>query len=210
MEGPSRLDERTRVVLVDDNELFRRSTRRILDRLGFKVVGEASNGQEAVALTEKLRPDLILMDIEMPEMSGIEAARHIQNARPTPVVLVTAYDSMDLIREARDVGVAAYLVKPLDPHELERTVTIALARFEDWVALRQANEALAQRNEQLQNALAAIKTLRGLLPICAWCGRKIEAEDGTWVSLESYVQEHSEAEFTHGICPDCLSRLRPG
>ena len=109
-----------------------------------------------MALTEKLHPDLILMDIEMPEMSGIEAARHIQNARPTPVVLVTAYDSMDLIREARDVGVAAYLVKPLDPHELERTVTIALARFEDWMALRQANEELAKRNEQLQNALAAI------------------------------------------------------
>ena len=198
-----------RVLIVDDSELFRRSTCRILEVLGYDVVGEAQNGRQAVEKTLTLHPDLVLMDVEMPELSGIEAAREIQKCHPTPVVLLTAHDSLDLIHEARDAGVAAYLVKPLDPQEMQRIVTIALARFEDWVALRHANEQLAQRNGQLQKALKAIKTLRGLLPVCAWCGRKIQNEAGEWVSLEYYIESHSEAEFTHGICSECLQKLRP-
>ncbi len=204
------MGDRVRVLIVDDNELFRRSTSRIMDRLGYEVMGQAEDGRQAVALTTRLQPDLVLMDVEMPQMGGIEAARLIQQSQPTPVVLLTGHDSQELLREARDAGVAAYLVKPLDPDELRRTVVIALARFDDWVALRKANDELAERNDQLRKALAAIKTLRGLLPICAWCGRKIETETGQWVSLESYVVEHSEAEFTHGICPDCLTKMRAG
>ena len=198
-----------RVLIVDDSDLFRRSTSRILEVFGYKVVGEACNGRQAVLQTVELRPDLVLMDVEMPELSGIEAAREIQSHHPTPIVLLTAHDSLDLIHEARDAGVAAYLVKPLDPHEMQRIVTIALARFEDWMALRRANEELAQRNLELQKALGAIKTLRGLLPVCAWCGRKIQNEAGEWVSLENYIESHSEAEFTHGICLDCLQKLHP-
>jgi AmiR/NasT family two-component response regulator len=198
-----------RVLVVDDSELFRRSTCRILQVLGYNVLGEAENGRQAIEKTLELRPDLVLMDVEMPELSGIAAAREIQKTLPTPVVLLTAHDSLDVIREARDAGVAAYLVKPLDAQEMQRIVTIALARFDDWVALRRANEELAQRNAQLQKALQAIKTLRGLLPICAWCGRKIQNTDGEWVSLEHFIESHSEAEFTHGICTECLHRLRP-
>ena len=204
------MGDRVRVLIVDDNELFRRSTSRIMDRLGYEVMGQAEDGRQAVAQTIRLQPDLVLMDVEMPQMGGIEAARLIQQSQPTPVVLLTGHDSQELLREARDAGVAAYLVKPLDPDELRRTVVIALARFDDWVALRKVNDELAERNDQLRKALAAIKTLRGLLPICAWCGRKIETEQGQWVSLESYVVEHSEAEFTHGICPDCLQKMRMG
>ncbi len=202
------MDESLRILIVDDSELFRRSTRHILEMLGNEVVGEAEDGRGAITLTRELRPDLILMDIEMPHMSGIEAARLIQASHPTPVILLTAYNTADFIREARDAGVAAYLVKPLNPQELQRMMTIARARFEDWVALRHLNEELAERNAQLQKALKAIKTLRGLLPICAWCGRRIETEEGTWVSLESYIEAHSEAEFTHGICPTCLQKMR--
>jgi AmiR/NasT family two-component response regulator len=199
-----------RVLIVDDSELFRRSTSHILQVLGYEVLGEAENGRQAIEKTLTLRPDLVMMDVEMPELTGIEAAREIQQVHPTPVVLLTAHDSLDLIREARDAGVAAYLVKPLDAQEMQRTVTIALARFEDWVALRHANEELAERNAQLQKAVKAIKTLRGLLPVCAWCGRKIQNETGEWVSLESYIELHSEAEFTHGICSECIQKLRPG
>ncbi|MGC9520382.1 MAG: ANTAR domain-containing response regulator [Anaerolineae bacterium] len=204
------MDEALRILVVDDSELFRQSTHQILEMLGNEVVGEAGNGREAIAMTQELQPDLILMDIEMPQMSGIEAARRIQMSHPTPVVLLTAYNTPDFLREARDAGVAAYLVKPLNPEELQRMMLIARARFEDWMTLRRLNEELAERNVQLQKALKAIKTLRGLLPICAWCGRKIETEDGTWVSLESYIEAHSEAEFTHGICPDCLRKMRLG
>lgn len=195
-------------LIVDDNALFRQSTERILRALGYAVVGEAADGQQAVDLIQKLRPDLVLMDVEMPTLDGIEAAREIQRVYPTPVILLTAHDSQELLRDARSAGVAAYLVKPLDSRELQRTATIALARFEDWKALKHAYEELSQRNEQLQKALGAIKTLKGLLPICAWCGRKIETEQGEWITIESYIESHSDAQFTHGICPDCLRKMR--
>ena len=198
------------ILMVDDNEVFRQAAGRVLKAAGYNLVAEADNGRQAVALTEKLRPDLVLMDVEMPEMDGITASRNIQRTVPTPVILLTAHESLDMLHEARDAGVAAYLVKPLDAQELQRTVTIALARFQDWMTLRRLNCELQKRNAQLQKALDAIKTLRGLLSVCAWCGNKIEDEDGHWVSLETYVEEHSEAKFTHGICPECLSKLRSG
>ncbi len=198
-----------RVLVVDDSELVRRTTARLLTALDYTVVGAAEDGREAVAMVQKLHPDLVLMDVMMPELDGIEAAREIQRVCPTPVVLLTVHESLDLFRDARDAGVAAYLAKPVRARELQRTVMIALARFEDWMALRQANQALGERNEQLQKALREVKTLQGLLPICAWCGRKIETELGAWVSLESYIEDHSDAQFTHGICPDCLVNLKP-
>lgn len=199
-----------RVVMVDDSDLFRRTTCRVLEMLGYQVVGEGRSGSEAIQLVKALRPDLVLLDVEMPGMNGIQAARRIQETCPTPVVLLTAYDTDDLLVDARDAGVAAYLVKPVDPHTLRRTFTLAQARFEDWMALRKANEELAKRNAELEEALNTIKTLRGLLPICAWCGRRIQQEDGTWVELESYVEAHTEVEFTHGICPHCLAKMRGG
>lgn len=198
-----------RILIVDDNMEFRTTTSRVLSILGYEVVGEAQDGAEAVGQLAHASPDLVLMDVEMPNMNGIEAARRIQQIRPTPVVLLTAYDSLDIISEARDAGIAAYLVKPLDARELQRTLTIAMARFEDWMALRRLNHELKERNAQLEKALATIKTLHGLLPVCAWCGKKIETENGEWVSLTSYIEDHSEAKVTHGICPDCLPNILP-
>jgi len=198
-----------RVLVVDDSELVRRTTARLLIALDYTVVGAAEDGRRAVAMVQELHPDLVLMDVEMPELGGIEAAREIQRVCPTPVILLTVHESLDIVRAARDAGVAAYLAKPVEPRELQRTVMIALARFEDWMALRQANQALEERNEQLQKALREVKTLQGLLPVCAWCGRKIETETGDWVSLESYIEDHTDAQFTHGICPDCLVNLKP-
>jgi AmiR/NasT family two-component response regulator len=206
---PRQPDDAVRVLIVDDNAEFRSTTSRVLSMLQYEVIGQAKNGADAVAQVESLRPDLVLMDVEMPEMNGIEAARRIQRTHPTPVVLLTAYDSLDVIREARDAGVAAYLVKPLDARELQRTITIALARFEDWMALRRLNRELKERNAQLKKALETINTLHGLLPVCAWCGKKIETEEGEWVSLTSYIENHSEATITHGICPDCLPNILP-
>lgn len=205
-----KLEHPTRVLVVDDNKVVRQTVLRVLNRVGYEVVGEASNGVEAVEATEALRPNLVLMDVEMPKLSGIEAAREIQRRCPTPVILVTAYDSPELIRQARDAGVMAYLVKPLEAGEMMRTAEIALARFRDWVKLQALNEELEKRNAQLQRAVDRIETLHELLPVCAWCGRKVQREDGEWVSIESYIESHSTTELTHGICPDCLDKMRGG
>jgi response regulator NasT len=198
----------TRVLVVDDSEVVRKTVLHILDKLGYEVAGEATNGMEAVALTESLRPGLVLMDVEMPKLSGIDAARKIQQRCPTPVILLTAHDSPALIRQAGDAGVMAYLVKPLEAGEMMRTTEIALARFRDWVKLQALNEELKMRNRQLQRAVDHIETLHELLPVCAWCGRKVQREDGEWVTMESFITSHSDAELTHGICPECLAKMQ--
>jgi response regulator NasT len=205
-----KLEHATRVLVVDDNEVVRQTVRRVLNRVGYEVVGEASNGAEAVEITEALHPNLVLMDVEMPKLGGIEAAREIQRRCPTPVILLTAYDSPELIRKAGDAGVMAYLVKPLEAGEMMRTAEIALARFRDWGKLQALNKELEKRNAQLQRAVDRIETLHELLPVCAWCGRKVQREDGQWVSIESYIESHSTTELTHGICPDCLTKMRGG
>ena len=109
----------------------------------------------------------------------------------------------------------AYLVKPPDAGELRRAIVIALARFGELrelnrlnQELKRLNQELQKRNQQLERAVKTIKTLSGLVPICAWCGKKIQAEDGEWVRIEAYIEKHSEAEFTHGICPDCLTKFK--
>lgn len=203
------------VLIVDDNEELRVTLRSILDMLDYTVIGEAENGVQAITLAQRLKPDIIIMDVSMPGMDGITAARKIQAIQPTPVILLTALDTPELIEQARDAGVGAYLVKPPDAGDLQRAIVITLARSRESAELRRLNEELnrvnaelEKRNRQLQKALKTIKTLSGLVPICAWCGKKIQDEDGQWTSIETYIEKHSNAEFTHGICPDCLAKFK--
>ncbi len=93
--------------------------------------------------------------------------------------------------------------------ELERSIAIAIARFADMVELRRINAELQARNAELQEALVKVKTLSGLLPICASC-KKIRDDQGYWQQVEVYIQDHSKAEFSHGLCPDCAKKLYPG
>lgn len=204
-----------RVLIVDDNEELRVTLRSILNMLNHTVAGEAENGTQAIALAQRLKPDIIVMDVSMPSMDGITAARKIQAVQPTPVILLTAMDTPDLVEQARDAGVVAYLVKPPEASELQRAIVITLARSRESDELRRlnaelnrVNAELEKRNRQLQRALKTIKTLSGLVPICAWCGKKIQDDDGEWTSIEAYIEKHSNAEFTHGICPECLTKFK--
>jgi YesN/AraC family two-component response regulator len=173
-----------------------------LRQAGYTVVGRAVDGEQAVEMACTASPDVVLMDIEMPKLDGIEAARRIQECCPLPVVMLTAYESMDLVKQASVAGVGAYLVKPANAREIERSITIARARFNDLVELRRLNA-------ELEAALAQVRTLSGLLPICAAC-KKIRDDQGYWHQVEVYIRNHSQAEFSHGICPDCARKLYPG
>jgi two-component system, sensor histidine kinase and response regulator len=134
--------ENVRVLVVEDSLLIVQMVRALLEKKGYVVVGEAFNGREAVEMTQELRPDIVVMDIQMPDMDGIEAARRINDICPTPVVILTAYERSDLVVQASEAGVAAYLIKPPNAQELERAIVLALSRFRDMMELRQRNADL--------------------------------------------------------------------
>jgi len=190
-----------RVLVVEDDYLVGEMIKGRLMEIGYAIAGEASNGVEAVEMTESLQPDIVLMDIQMPQMDGIEATRRIIERRATPVVALTAYETTELVHKASEAGVSAYLVKPPSVREMERTITVAIDRFQDAMELRRLNV-------ELEEAIAQVKALTGLLPICVSC-KKIRDDHGYWHRVEAYIEEHSEAEFSHGICPGCASKLYP-
>jgi AmiR/NasT family two-component response regulator len=191
----------TQVLIVEDIPLVGKMIEGLLEDMGYTVVGKALDGLQAVEMTQTLEPDVILMDIAMPNMDGIEATRQIHKHCPTPVVVLTAHEAPELIKQASKVGVGAYLVKPPDAYKMERAIAIAIARFNDLMELRRLNT-------ELQDALARVKTLSGLLPICSHC-KKIRDDEGYWNQLETYIQEHSEIVFSHGLCPECAKELYP-
>jgi AmiR/NasT family two-component response regulator len=129
--------ERTRVIVADDESLIRMDLREMLTNLGYLVVGEVADGRSAVNQARELRPDIVIMDIKMPDMDGIEAAKILTEERIAPVVLLSAYSQRDLVDRAREAGVTAYLVKPYREEDLTPAIEVALARFREFQELQQ-------------------------------------------------------------------------
>ena len=119
-----------RVVIADDESIIRMDLREMLTHLGYEVVGEAADGRTALELVDKLRPDLVVLDIKMPKLDGIEAARELAVDHIAPVILLTAYSEQHLVDRAKDAGVAGYLVKPFRESELLPVIELALSQFE--------------------------------------------------------------------------------
>lgn len=136
-----------RVLIVDDESLIRMDLRDIIESCGHEVVAEGTNGVEALALCKKHKPDIILMDVKMPELDGIEAARQIGFHHEAPVVLLTSYSQQDLIDKARDSGVYGYLIKPVREEQLAPTLEMALGRYKSDAQLREKMAELEQSLE---------------------------------------------------------------
>jgi response regulator NasT len=134
--------ERTRVIIADDESLIRMDLREMLTNLGYLVVGEVTDGKSAVNQARELRPDVVIMDIKMPDMDGIEAARVLTEERISPVVLLSAYSQRELVTRAREAGVVAYLIKPYREEELSPAIEVALARFQEFKDLQKQVEDL--------------------------------------------------------------------
>ena len=144
---PERQARKRRVVIADDESIIRLDLGEMLTNLGYEVVGEASDGAVALDLAQRLRPDLVIMDIKMPGMDGIAAARELTNGRIAPVLLLTAYSEQQLVAQAREAGVVAYLVKPFREAELLPSIEIALARFAEFQAVEQEVHSLREALE---------------------------------------------------------------
>jgi two-component system, response regulator PdtaR len=148
-----------RILIAEDETIIRLDLRDLLVRSGFEVVAEAKDGEEAVELARSESPDLAILDVKMPRLDGIEAARRIMDERAIPIVMLTAYGQEELVSRAVEVGVFGYLVKPFRESDLLPAIHTARARHEELAALREEAESLAE-------ALAARKAIeraKGLL-----------------------------------------------
>jgi AmiR/NasT family two-component response regulator len=149
----------TRVVVAEDEAIIRMDLRELLQEEGYEVVAECGRGDEAVALVREHRPDVALLDIKMPGLDGISAARRISEEHLSAVVLVTAFSQRELIEEASDAGVHGYIVKPFERHDLAPAIEVAIARF-------RAEKALAEQVSQAEERLEVRKVIdraKGLL-----------------------------------------------
>jgi len=148
-----------RILIAEDETIIRLDVRTLLEKAGHEVVAEARDGEEAVALAAEHDPDLIVMDVRMPHLDGIEAARQISDRKPVPIVMLTAYAEEDLVTRASEAGAFAYLVKPFREVDLLPALNTARARFEELAALREEAadlaEALASRK--------AVERAKGIL-----------------------------------------------
>jgi response regulator NasT len=134
----------TRVLIAEDNELVSLTLEEQLANLGYTVVGVARTGAEAVRLCIQLSPDIVIMDMQMPEMNGDAAAQQIAKQHPTPVIMLTAYSDTDHVRKAESSGALAYLIKPVNPEELPPTIDVAIARFRETQRLREKVDELQE------------------------------------------------------------------
>lgn len=206
---------RANIVIVDDNPHNLKVLSTTLKKEGYEV-RPAINGQSALATIQAKVPELILLDVMMPEMDGYEVCGFLkknEKTREIPIVFITALDDVKDKVKGFSMGCVDYISKPFQEEEV-------LARVRTQIRLGRLQHELVVQNEllkkeakekellilQLQALVDNVKVLRGLLPICASC-KKIRSDKGYWEHLEIYIQTHSEAVFSHGICPDCAETL---
>ncbi len=141
----------TRVVIAEDEAIIRLDLKELLQEDGYDVVGETGRGDEAVELVRDLRPDLVILDIKMPGLDGLSAAREIAGDRLAAVLMITAFSQRELVEQARDAGALAYLVKPFQKSDLIPAIEVALGRFAELTALERDVEDLQARLEARKN-----------------------------------------------------------
>lgn len=174
-----------------------------LDTAGYRVLVN-TQGQSALSTAAQVMPDLVLLDVQMPGMDGYEVCRALKDnerTRHIPVIFVSALNEVfDKVR-AFEAGGVDYITKPFQVEEVS-------ARVHTHLVLQRLQRELQDRNKELEEALGKVRVLSGLIPICANC-KKVRDDQGYWTQVEVYIRDHSDADFSHGICPDCLELLYP-
>lgn len=193
--APSLIPAAHRVLVAEDDALIRLDLVEILSEEGYTVVDEAGDGERAVELAEQLRPDIVIMDVKMPKMDGIDAASIIAERRIAPVVILTAFSQRDLVERARDAGAMAYLVKPFGRSDLVPAVELAVSRFRELVALETEVAGLAERLETrktVDRAKGLLMTHHGLTEPEAfrWIQRKAMDRRTTMKAVAQAVIEN--------------------
>ncbi len=193
-----------RILIAEDDPTSRRVLEMVLKKQGHEVVC-AGDGNEAWEMLQAPNaPRLVILDWMMPGLDGPELCRRLrerESQNPVYIILLTALIRKENIVEGLDAGADDYVAKPFDKDELN-------ARVEVGKRVLDLQSALARRVEELEEAMTHVKTLQGILPICMHC-HKIRNDGEAWQKLEEYVEDHSEAAFSHSLCPECLEKYYP-
>jgi DNA-binding response OmpR family regulator len=192
-----------RILVADDDPLGATILSRSLERWGFDVAVARDGAQAWRIIQEDDQLAIVILDWVMPAPDGPELCRRIRQDETRAylhVILLTARDGRANMVAGLSAGADDYLTKPFDPDELRARVDVGLR----IVALQQR---LSERVAELQTALSRVKQLSGLLPICSYC-KRIRSDQDYWEQLENYIAQHSEARFSHGICPHCYEEVR--
>jgi AmiR/NasT family two-component response regulator len=184
--------ETIRVIIAEDEALIRLDLKEMLEEEGYSVVAEVGDGQQAVDRATELRPDLVILDIQMPVLDGLSAAEQIASARIAPVIVLTAFSQRELVERARDAGAMAYLVKPFSKNDLVPAIEVARARFSEMTALDSEVRNLEERLETRK----VVEKAKGLL--MAEQGIS-EAEAFRWIQRTAMNQRTSMKGLAHAI-----------
>ncbi len=192
-----------RILIAEDEPISRRLLETTLTKAGHDVIG-VEDGARALDAIQKEAPDMLITDWMMPELDGLELCHRLRTLNlPGYVyaILLTALTQKENITQGLDAGADDYITKPFDRTEL-------LARVRAGERVIQLEKSLREKNKELSEALAHVKQLKGLLPICMFC-KKIRDDENYWQQIEAYIGEHTEADFSHSICPECLEKHYP-
>ena len=191
-----------RILIAEDDPVSRRLLEATLERFGYEVVVAADGAEAWTALQRDDAPPLAILDWMMPELDGVEICRRLREiptSTPPYLILLTAKTERGDVVAGLDAGANDYLKKPFDRSELR-------ARLQVGAQVLGLQKNLAERINQLEDALAQVKQLRGLLPICSYC-KNIRDEQNFWQRVDNYLMEHADVMFSHGICPDCYKNI---
>jgi sigma-B regulation protein RsbU (phosphoserine phosphatase) len=190
-----------KVLIAEDDPVSRRVLEAMLTKWGYEVVATNDGAEAWQVLQQKEAPRLAILDWMMPGIDGIEVCRQLRmvsKGQPVHIILLTTrVDKQDIIEGFR-AGADDYVTKPFEPEELR-------ARVQVGARIMQLQSELTERVKELEEALSQVKRLQGMLPICSYC-KNIRIDKDYWEQIDIYIAEHSEADFTHGICPDCRQK----
>lgn len=201
MRQTSKRDPVLRILIAEDDPVSRRLLENTLAKGGYEVTVTKDGTEAFETLKRKETPRLAILDWMMPGMDGVEICSRIHETSTEPVyiILLSSRSAKEDMVEGLEAGADDYLTKPFDPEEL-------MVRIRVGERLLQLQLALAQRVKQLEDALAHVRHLQGLLPICSYC-KKIRDEKNYWHQVEEYITHHADVNFSHGFCPDCYERF---
>ncbi len=171
-----------------------------LEEFGFRLM-VAQSAKEMLDRLDREIPDMILLDVRMPEMDGFTACSILKKNdkwSEIPVIFITALSDTTGKVKGFELGAVDYITKPFQQEEV-------LARIKTHLTIERLKKELQTKNTELTQALDKIKVISGLLPICSLC-KKIRDDKGYWNQIESYITDHSDALFTHGVCPECYKK----